>query len=184
MTKKVENLDLAIKFNILILILTLFLFMFVISAGPILANSQIEFIKTLFPELPGVSINFPTVPELSQSLSEPIMVVSSVGIFIAIALISVAYIKLNPKEIYSFTDSKRTSFLFYGYIIIAGFLLFMGFANAISIGINTVVSLSILVSIGIFYANAFIADIMLHKGNYNKRKVNANLGKNLYLQGR
>ena len=163
MEKTEENLNLDVKFNVLAIAFSLFIFMFLISAGPILANSQIEFIKTLFPELPGVSINFPTVPELNQSLSEPIMVVSAVGIFIAIALISVAYIKLNPNEIYSFTDSKRTSFLFYGYIAIAGFLLFIGFANAISIGINTVVSLSILVSIGIFYANAFIADMMLHK---------------------
>ena len=177
MAKTGENLNLDIKFNALVLALTLFVFMFLIFAGPILVNSQIEFIKALFPELPGVSINYPTLPEISQSLSEPIIALSSVGIFIAITLISIfVYIKLIPNKIYSFIDSKRISSLFYIYILIAGFFLFMGFDDAISTGVNTVVSLSVLVSIGIFYVDTSIANLIPHKGKSDQNpKVKLNL---------
>jgi len=168
MEKPEENLNLDIAFNAILIALNLFVIMFLISAGPILMNSQIKFIKSLLPELPGVSINYPTVPEISQSLSDPIITLSSVGVFTAIALLSifVEYIKLNPNKIYSFTDPKRRHFLFYSYVIIAGFLLFMGFANAISIGINTLVSRSILVSFGIFYVGILIANITSDKESY------------------
>jgi len=175
MEKAEENLNLVIMFNLLAIALNLFIFMFLISAGPILMNYQIEFIKTLFPELPGVSINYPTVPEISQSLIKPIIALSSGGIFITISLILifVVYTKLNPNKIYSFIDPKRKHFLFYGYVLIAGFLLFIGLADAISIGINTLIALSILISVGIFCFDAFIGGITPGKESYN-----------IYLQGR
>jgi len=151
MAKESENLRELLKIEALITIFTFLFVIFIISALPILLNNIIGYERTLF-SVPGVSINFPTLPALNPSLSQPIMLWSSIGIFVMVIIIGIIYeifATSDPKTVHSFIYSEKASFIFGVYIFSAGFLLFIGLLHGVMLGPNTVVDLSFLVVFGV-----------------------------------
>jgi len=161
MAKESENLRELLKIEAPITIFTFLFVMFIISALPILINNIVGYQKTLF-SVPGVSINFPTVPALNPSLSQPIMLWSSIGMFVMVIMIGIIYgvfATSDPKTIHSFIYSEKASFIFHVYSISAGFLLFIGLLHGIMLGANTAVNLSFLVAFGVVVLMLVISEI-------------------------
>jgi len=161
MAKESENLRELLKIEALITIFTFLFVLFIISALPILLNNIIGYEKTLF-SVPGASINFPTVPALNPSLSQPIMLWSSIGIFVMVIMIGIiyeAFTTSDPKTVHSFIYSEKASFIFGIYSFSAGFLLFIGLLHEVMLGPNTVVDLSFLVVFGVVALMLVISEI-------------------------
>jgi len=168
MKKEDEKLRELANIEASIVALTVFLAMFVISSLPTLTNDLIGYEKTLF-SVPGVSTNFPTVPALNPSLSQSIMLWSSIGIFIMIGIIYAVFAKSDPNVVRSFIDSETGSFIFDSYIFIAGCLFFFGLLYGAMIGPNTAINLSFLNVLSIFLL-MFIIKETSHSTSMSSKK--------------
>ena len=163
-----EKLSELAKIEAPLAVITLFIAMFVISGLPILANKIIGYEKMML-SVPDASINFPTVPALSPSLSHPIMLWSSIGIFIMIGVIYAVFSNLDKNAVNSFIYSEKGSLIFDLYIVIAWFLLFFGIAYTFIIGSSIASNLSVLDALSIFIS-IFLVDKMSHSTTISSKE--------------
>ena len=168
MEKTEENLSELAKIEAPLVVITIFIAIFVISGLPILANKIIGYEKMMF-SLPDALINFPTVPALSPSLSQPIMLWSSIGVLIMIGVIYAVFAKLDKNAVHSFIYSDKGSLIFYSYIVIAWFLLFFGIIYTFIIGSSIASNLSVLDTLSIFIS-ILLVDKMSHPTTISSKK--------------